>query len=159
MSGRATDFERQSSAGVRLGLALAADFDAVVELLRVASLPVAGVEDQFPHAYVLARTGTEVIGVAGLEVYADAGLLRSVAVQPGSRCRGLGQRLVEERLQTARARGLFSVYLLTTTAEAFFRRLGFVDMQRADAPAELAVSPELAFACPASALCLVRRSR
>jgi amino-acid N-acetyltransferase len=156
MSGAPSGFGPPSVAAVALGPALAADFDAVVALLSVALLPVVGVEDQFPDAFAVARTGAEVVGVAGLEVYADAGLLRSVAVHPGWRGRGVGHGLVEERLQAARARGLSSVYLLTTTASAFFRRLGFVDADRARVPAPLKVSPEFAFACPASASCLVR---
>ena len=46
---------------------------------------------------------------------------------------------------------LAELYLLTTTAEGFFPRLGWEPVARAELPAELAGSQELRGACPASA--------
>jgi amino-acid N-acetyltransferase len=53
-----------------------------------------------------------------------------------------------------RARGLRAVYLLTTTAADYFRRFGFEDARRDEAPAVLQRSSEFASVCPASAACL-----
>jgi amino-acid N-acetyltransferase len=80
--------------------------------------------------------------------------LRSVAVAPGERGRGTGIALVADRLAMARANGLASVYLLTTTAAPLFRRFDFADADRAGAPAALTGSPEFAALCPASAACM-----
>jgi amino-acid N-acetyltransferase len=71
-----------------------------------------------------------------------------------SRGRGTGLALVADRLALARANGLASVYLLTTTAAPLFRRFGFADAARARAPAVLTASPEFAALCPASATCM-----
>ncbi len=133
------------------------DLDAATALVREAGLPTAGIADGFPGAYSLVRAGAEVIAIAGLEVHEGVGLLRSVAVMPAYRDAGLGRLLVEERLRAAREQGLDSVYLLTTTAAEYFRRLGFSDASRADAPAGLQRSTEFASACPASAVCLMKR--
>lgn len=137
--------------------ARAGDRDAVEGLLRDAQLPTAGVGDQFPGGYAVVRDGAALVAVAGLEIHGSVGLLRSVAVAPSHRTRGLAQRLVEDRLQLARERGLEAVYLLTTTAAPYFRRLGFEEAVRAEAPAALRASPEFAAVCPAAAVCMMRR--
>jgi len=138
----------------RIGPAAAGDIDVVRQLLVQAGLPEAGLLDQFPAAYVVARRGPEIVGVAGLEAYGRTGLLRSVAVVPALRGCGIGQTLVADRIAVARANGLEVIYLLTTTAADYFRAVGFVPASREEAPAELAACPELAGACPASATCL-----
>ena len=130
--------------------------DALVRgLLTAAGLPLDGLSDQFPSAYVIAHDRGSIVGAAGLETYGNVGLLRSVAVAEAVRSRGVGRQLIENRLQSARAAGLSSVFLLTTTAAAYFERLGFLRTDRREVPAALSRAPEFAFACPASATCLV----
>jgi amino-acid N-acetyltransferase len=133
------------------------DLAAVTALLAAAALPAVGLTDQFPAAYVVAREGGRVAGCAGLEQYGHTGLLRSVAVVPSLRGSGLARAMVERLLDTGRAASLEAIYLLTTTAAAYFPRLGFTPAARAAVPLELAASPEMAGACPASAICMVRR--
>ncbi len=142
---------------VHLLTATAADLEAVERLLQLAGLPLAGLREQFPAAYVVARDAQEIIGVAGLERYGGAGLLRSVVVRPAQRGAGLGRTLVADRLALAHDARLAAVYLLTTTAGDFFPRLGFVPTSRGGVPPELAASEEFARACPASAACFVHR--
>jgi amino-acid N-acetyltransferase len=125
-------------------------------LLADSSLPTDGIETQFPAAFVVARERAEVVGVAGLERYGDVGLLRSLVVAPPYRGAGLGRMLVQNRLEAAVSSGLVRVFLLTTTAAPYFRKLGFVVTERADVSFALAASAEFAHACPASATCLVR---
>ncbi len=128
----------------------------ILQLLQDCGLPTDGVRDQFPAAYAVVRVDGRLAAVAGLESYVEAGLLRSVAVHPSARGQGFGRTLVEDRLRAARSKGLRHIYLLTTTAADYFREMGFVDCARAAAPAELRRSPELAGACPCSAVCLRR---
>lgn len=134
--------------------AQARDLAAAAGLLGRCALPVAGLEDQFPAGYVVAE-GAGVVGLAGLEVHGGHGLLRSVAVDPAARAHGLGRALVANRLAHARALGLVSVFLLTTTAPRFFAALGFTPCERDRAPAELRATPEFAGVCPSTATCMV----
>jgi protein-tyrosine-phosphatase/N-acetylglutamate synthase-like GNAT family acetyltransferase len=140
--------------GVSLGSPTGAELAAIDALIRASALPAEVVRDRFPEAYVVARRGGDVVGVAALETHDGAGLLRSVAVAPGERGRGTGIALVGDRLATARAHGLASVYLLTTTAAPLFRRFGFAEAARASAPPALTASPEFAALCPSSATCM-----
>ena len=87
-----------------------------------------------------------------MERYRDAGLLRSVAVAPEWQGSGVGRALVERVLHAGRAEGIRDVYLLTTTAEHYFPRLGFACVARSDVPDPVQASEEFKDACPASAV-------
>jgi phosphoglycolate phosphatase-like HAD superfamily hydrolase/N-acetylglutamate synthase-like GNAT family acetyltransferase len=139
----------------RLRPAQAVNRAAIEALLTKTGLPLDGLSDQFPSAYVVAVAADGLVGVAGLEQHGRDGLLRSVAVVPSLRRTGLGSALVDERLAEARKRGLERVSLLTTTAGAWFSRRGFAERPRDAASNELRASVEFASACPSTAAHLV----
>ena len=130
------------------------DLAACRALLASCGLPTRGLERDFPGGYVVAIAGEVWVGCAGVERHDGVGLLRSVAVASAARGGGLGVRLVRACMAHARAQGLASLWLLTTTAPGFFRRLGFTAVDRAEAPAGLRASEEFADVCPASATCM-----
>ena len=105
------------------------DFDAVESLLRDSALTLHGLRDQFEDGYAVAESDGAIIGVEGIEVHGEDGLLRSAAVSVAWRGRGVGDALTRDRIEWATRRGLRSVYLLTETAGDYFPRFGF---QRAD---------------------------
>ena len=131
------------------------DLDAVEQLLTASGLPLDGVHDAF-STFVVADTGQELVGVAGLEVCRDDALLRSVAVRPEWRSHGVGRALVTRVVSDAEARGLRALYLLTTTAERYFPSFGFRTISRDDVPTEVRATAEFQGACPASATVMCR---
>ena len=130
-------------AAARVVAATAGDRAAVERLLADAKLPIDGLGDHFPSGYAIVRGESGVLGVAGLETFGRAGLLRSVVIAPGARKTGVGHALVADRLAAARRASLDSVHLLTTTAADYFPRFGFVPVDRAALPPELSASAEL----------------
>src|SRR5688572_14815841 len=100
--------------------AVAEDLSAVKGLLDTAHLPLDGLEEQFGDSYAVAEAGGQIVGAEGIEIYEHSGLLRSAVVHPEWRGRGVGDVLTRDRLDWARQAGLDRVYLLTTTAEAYF---------------------------------------
>jgi amino-acid N-acetyltransferase len=132
------------------------DLPSVHELLRHAGLPTAGVAEWLPH-FLVAEYEGEIVAVAGLEIYGPSGLLRSVAVRPEWRGTGLGRQLVDRLLSEAQARGTDDVYLLTTTAEHYFPRLGFACVTRDEVPERVQTSVEFTGACPSSAVVMQRK--
>lgn len=127
------------------------DLPAVEALLRENALPTAGVADALATFLVADDHGT-VAGVVGLEICGEHGLLRSAAVAPAWRTRGVGGRLIEQAIAEARLRGLRSLVLLTTTAEGYFPRFGFAVTTRDAVPPALHDTIEFRGACPASAV-------
>jgi amino-acid N-acetyltransferase len=128
-----------------------ADGPSILQLLRDSGLPIDGVLDHLRSALV-ARDDAAVAGCAALELYADGALLRSVAVSPAARGRGVGRQLTEAAVALARSFEVPAVYLLTTTAESYFPRFGFVRTMRELVPAGVQQSIEFRSACPASAI-------
>jgi amino-acid N-acetyltransferase len=93
-------------------------------------LPTVGLEDWYENFFIALDDGGSWVGVAGYEVYNQSAFVRSVAVDKGSRSLGHGRALVEAVLADARKRGAHTAYLLTETAEAYFRHLGFEPVER-----------------------------
>jgi arsenite methyltransferase len=139
------------AAGSGVRQAVAGDLAGVETLLRSAALPVEGLAEQFEDGFVVGEAEGALAGAAGLEVYGAYGLLRSVVVDPAWRGGGLGAALVRNRLEWAARRGVRRVYLLTTTAPAWFSRLGFHSVARDDVPAAVRRSAEFMGVCPSSA--------
>lgn len=132
-----------------------ADQPAVEALLAAEALPVDGVAEHFGSFLVAERDG-RIVGAAGLELYGSDALLRSLVVAKDGREAGLGSALTQRALDVAVTQGARTVYLLTTTADAFFARFGFVRVSREDVPEGLQQSRELRGACPASAVVMRR---
>jgi amino-acid N-acetyltransferase len=132
------------------------DLDAIRELLAASALPVDDLETSRP-AFVVATQGDRVVGVGGVEQFDTTGLLRSLTVHGDQRGRGLGQRLVHELEERARASGIRELLLLTTTAEDFFRNLGYAAIERASIAGPVLNSAEFRSLCPQSARCMCKR--
>ena len=133
----------------------ASDLPAVRRLLETQHLPLDGI-DEHVSTMVVAKKGSEVVGAAAVELYADGALLRSVVVDPMVQGQGLGHRLSDAALSIAKERGTHTAFLLTTTAENFFPKLGFEQIVRDDVPASVQASIEFQSACPASAVVMRR---
>ena len=130
-----------------------AELPAVLALLAQTGLPPDGLSDHLATTLV-ARDASSIVGSAALELYGDAALLRSVAVDQRLRGQGLGQQLTRAALDLARQHGVDTVYLLTETATDFFPRFGFQPIARADVAPAVQQSVEFTTVCPASAAVL-----
>jgi amino-acid N-acetyltransferase len=109
----------------------AADGDRglVLEILREAGLPTDDFTDG-EMVFLVAEEEGAVVGTIGLEYYPPAGLLRSAAVRPSHRERGVGALLVAALMEEARSGSLTELVLLTTTAGEYFGRMGFTRVAR-----------------------------
>ena len=148
--------ERRAMPEIELRPARPAELDAIARLLSVAELPVEDLSVTMLDAYVVATEGEVCVGVVGLEIYESNALLRSLAVEPQHRSRGLGARMVDAIETEAQARGVTAVYLLTTTATTFFERVGYTAHDRATVPPSIAATTEFSSLCPDTADCLWR---
>ena len=127
------------------------DLPGALDLLGRSELTEQDVAERWGHYFVVREDDGRVVGVAGLEVHGEDGLLRSVAVDPDYRGQGLAASLVEAALQRAKRLRLRSVYLLTTTARDYFARRGFADCPREQSPAAIRESWEFRTGCPSTA--------
>lgn len=138
--------------------ATAAEADLTKRLLEEAKLPTDILTSGLGELWVMSEGKVNAVG--GFEFYDGDALLRSVAVDEGHRRGGIGTRLVDALLEVARRRGVKRVWLLTETAEGFFRKKGFARVERTaiDNHALLA-SPEFTHVCATTAVCMVKDLR
>lgn len=127
----------------------------IESLLVRNDLPTADFSEKLSCLYVC-ETETEQIGVGGLEQYNEAGLVRSVAIEESARGNGYGTRVCDKLLDRAQSTGISTVYLLTTTADEFFERLGFVEVARKTVPTSIQNTSEFSDLCPPTAVCMKR---
>ena len=130
--------------------ARAGDVDAIKQLLEVNELPLEGVDDHW-KTFVVARDGETLVGCGGSEAYSNAALIRSIAVEPTHRNRGIARMIVRQLLDRLSAIGVREFYLLTTTAQDYFKKRGFKKCDRDEVNPQLLASREFQDACPSSA--------
>lgn len=136
--------------------AAAEDFAEVTALLAASGLPHEDLTpDHLTHFQTVRQDG-QLLGVGGLEVYGESGLLRSLAVREEARGEGLGDLLVAALERAALEGGLSTLYLLTTTAAPFFAARGYASVDRSAVPEPVRQSAEFASICPASAACMAK---
>ena len=127
---------------------------AVKALLAECRLPTDDIRDD--AIFIAATSGSELCGTAGLEPFAAVALVRSVAVHPAWRGRGIAHALCDDIVRRARAMGVRRLFLLTTDAQAFFRRIGFAAVERDSLPPEIRATAQFRELCPASATAMAR---
>jgi amino-acid N-acetyltransferase len=138
------------SADIQIAGARKEELPEVLTLLDECGLPKEGLVDHLSTTLV-ARNVKEVVGCSALELYQEYALLRSVAVKPSYRGRGVAARLTKAALDLAGRHRVTTVYLLTETASVFFSKLGFKPISRSEVPQKVQSSVEFTTLCPDTA--------
>nr|WP_315050872.1 GNAT family N-acetyltransferase [uncultured Brevundimonas sp.] len=121
----------------------------------IATLRDAGLPDTGEGRYFSGHEHGRLAGYVGLEGEGRDLLLRSLVVAD-LKGQGLGSRILTAAEAVASDLGGERLHLLTTTAEPFFARRGFVASDRTSAPPAIRRTRELADFCPASAAYLTK---
>jgi amino-acid N-acetyltransferase len=129
---------------------------SVLPLLAAARLPTEDLTEAHCECFFFSGSPQAPTGLVGLELYGDDALLRSLVVSDGRRGAGEGSALLRHAESEARARGVRTLYLLTTTAEGFFARQGYVRVSRDAAPEAIRATREFSGICPASSAFMAR---
>jgi len=116
------------------------------ELLKVCNLSTTGLENQV-HNFYTAWSGGEMIGSIGLEIYGKYGIIRSTAVLPRYRKKGIGSKLAKKMMDFAKRQGIEELYLKTENEAAFFSHVGFSHILPEQIPAEIKEAEMLALSC------------
>jgi amino-acid N-acetyltransferase len=122
----------------------------VISLLQQQNLPVADIDED--KLLYLLLDGERTVGTAGLELFEDCGLLRSVSIIKEEQGRGYGRIINEQMENEAKESGIRCMYLLTTTAKDFFGKQGYLAIGRDEVPEAIKQTAEFSSLCPSSAV-------
>lgn len=128
--------------------------EQVIELLKQQDLPTTDI-DEDKQLYLLLDS-ERLIGTAGLEIFEDCALLRSVSVVKEEQGKGHGKFINRQIEHFAKESGIKCMYLLTNTARDFFTRLGYCNIKREEAPAAIKQTAEFASLCPSTAVLMIK---
>lgn len=133
------------------------DFPEIVTLLVECELPysdiVAGKQN-----FIVAEIDSKTIGCAGFEAYNENGLFRSLAVKPLYRKIGIAQTLTDKALILGEEQGVKHFFLLTTTADSYFKKLGWIAIDRISVPDAIRSTEEFSSICPSTSTCMANKS-
>jgi len=128
----------------------------VISLLKKSDLPFEDITPELLENFYAYNGKEGITGVVGLEIYDEAALLRSLAVESSERERGFGKSLVKFAENSAKRKNVKSIYLLTTTTQKFFERNGYVCIDRKEAPEAIKKTKEFSEICPSSSVFMVK---
>jgi amino-acid N-acetyltransferase len=127
------------------------DYGQLVTLLQAENLPVTDIDKGLPHFFI-ATDGLQIVAGIGMEYYGDAALLRSMVTAPEWRGKGLAAALIDTLFQYASNKGARTIYIVTTTAEQYFRKRGFDRLERESVHPLVLQSAEFNGLCPSTAV-------
>lgn len=124
----------------------------VQQLLAACQLPTDDLQDAANNLHLFGcQADDHLAGLVGLQIHGADALLRSLAVADCARGQGLAAELLAYAEQQATAHGVQAIYLLTTTAEAFFTQRGYRLAERSVAPPAIVATRQFRGLCPATA--------
>jgi len=147
--------ETQIDSKIEIRSARPSDCSDVALLLKNSDLPIDDINPELP-GFLVATNGSEIVGAVGIENLGPFALLRSLAVSLEARGTGVGNRLFEAALSSAKQNSAQTVYLLTMTAADYFGRRGFTRIERDAAPEEIQKHEQFTSLCPDSAVVMRR---
>ena len=145
------------NATIRYRLSQEQDLEKIGMLLAKAELPVADLGHGKITFIVASDEKDEIVGCIGLEQIGEDGLLRSLAVDNTFRGKGIAHDLLNRLFVASHSLGIKNLHLLTTTAEKFFDRVGFLLRSRSEAPDTIKATTEFSSLCPSSSAYMVMK--
>ena len=147
---------RRRKSDMNIERARSSDLPDIQALLTQAQLPAGDLSAAALEHFLVIRAGDEVTGAVGLEPFGTVALLRSLVVTDDLRGRGFGGALTDAAEDLARTLDVASVYLLTTSADAFFLSRGYRPIQRSEAPEKIRSTTQFNTLCPDSAVLMTK---
>ena len=129
----------------------------IKSLLGDCGLPSDDISASHLENFFVIQDSGQIVGSVGLERCGEFGLLRSLALSKSLRGQGIGTQLVEHIEEYAHSQKISTIYLLTTTADQFFTRIGYQTIAREKAPEPVKETTEFQSICPASAVCMCKQ--
>lgn len=131
------------------------DHNQIQTLLEENNLPTDDLISS--NVYFLTQKNNEHLQACiGIEILGNDGLLRSFAVNDLYKNKGFGKLLLDKLENFSQREGLTKLHLLTTTADKYFSKHGYVITDRNQAPDSILKTAEFKDLCPASSIYMTK---
>lgn len=122
--------DQKETRRLRLRTATKDDRPAIRKFLRAHGLRTSGIGlKKHPERFLIALDAADaIIGVTSLSLHDDGALIGSLVVSRGWRKINLGRMLLDRLYERMAAAALRDVFVVTTTAEAYFLKLGYAEI-------------------------------
>jgi amino-acid N-acetyltransferase len=137
--------------------ATGSDQASIKKLLQECGLPYSDIAPAMLDFFIIAEDKGSLTGVTGLEIYSGIALLRSFAVRKEYRNCGIGNALYEKIIHIAQEKNINELYLLTTSAEDYFFKRGFIIINRNNVPDQIKTTAEFSELCPVTSVCMMKK--
>lgn len=121
------------------------DMINMLQLLEKANLNTEGLAENLDNFLVVEdvrQSEPYVVGMVGLEIYGDLGILRSLVLRSESWNSKVGVELLSLIIGYGWKKGLREIYLMTQISQDFFEYWGFVEVTWDDLPEHLRQSSQ-----------------
>lgn len=126
------------------------ELEEILRILKINNLPTLDIVSSSVILYTGKLNGV-IVGVIGIEKYQSIALLRSLGVDDGFKKLKIGSSLVVNLFNHSNMDEITDIYLLTETAEGFFRKFDFQQIERSRVPEIIMNTSEFREICPTSA--------
>lgn len=131
--------------------------DIVSELLQQNNLYTEGITEKNVQFFAMYEEEI-VLGIGAFTVCGEFAMLRSVCINHRYQKRGLGNVLCNQLFIKAKELGLENIYLLTDTAERFFKKQNFNRIKREELPKVLENNILVQSACSMNSVVMHRKN-
>ncbi|WP_339792865.1 MAG: arsenic resistance N-acetyltransferase ArsN2 [Imperialibacter sp.] len=139
-----------TQSSIQFRLVKPSELAVATALLEQASLIVSDISEKVKLFGLF--SDNNLLALAGLEVFENEALLRSVCVSAKEKGKGYGRQIIKALENDAGGNGITELYLLTTTASKFFERIGYKVADRNTASDAIKNTSEFSGLCPSSAV-------
>lgn len=126
------------------------DLNEIERLLKESDLPYEDCQKHLSN-FIVCWDENKIIAMGGTEVYGRVALIRSIVVQLEYRGKDLAKAIFLHLQASAQQQGVSSLYLLTNSAEDYFKILGFSPVLRSEVPLAIQNTAQFSSLCPDSA--------
>ncbi len=131
--------------------------DKLIELLDIVDLPTSDLDElQRKNFFIIVSDAGDLVACLGFYPDEDYVLLRSVAVHPDLQGEGLAIELLAHAELYFRMNKVKQIFLLTTTAEGWFSRHGYLVISRDSLPKSILSHSQFTGLCPSSAVTMYK---
>ncbi|PID44399.1 MAG: GNAT family N-acetyltransferase [Proteobacteria bacterium] len=131
--------------------------ESVLNLLASCDLPTGDLDNLDCRYFLGVGDNDSLKGVVGSELYGECALLRSLAVLASARLEGIGASLLSTQEKFLSEAGVTSVYLLTDTAQQYFRKFGYCEISRNEAPVSIQNTKQFSGLCGKNAVFMIKK--